>query len=382
MIASMEKAERRRHLGLLIKPASGRCNMRCAYCFYADEAENRSFRDCGLMSADTAHVLIDKAFAAARSVSFAFQGGEPTVRGLDFFRDFVSYASRYGGDVRYAIQTNGYAIDGEWVDFFKENHFLVGLSLDGNKAIHDLYRTGRDGKGSFRRVFATAERFRSSGVDFNILSTVNRDVAADIEGIYAFFKRNGFRYQQYIPCIDPIASERGTMPYSLTAELYGGFLIRLFDLYYRDWSRGDYVSIRYIDNLVSMMAGYRPEQCGLFGFCPKNYVFEADGSAYPCDFYVLDGYRLGNIMEDGFDDFDARSSEIGFSEKSAEADAECRSCSCFPICRGGCRRDREDFSTGQLGRSYLCPAYKSFFAHALPYLRQMGEAEAAARRRG
>ena len=138
MIASMEKAERRRHLGLLIKPASGRCNMRCAYCFYADEAENRSFRDCGLMSADTAHVLIDKAFAAARSVSFAFQGGEPTVRGLDFFRDFVSYASRYGGDVRYAIQTNGYAIDGEWVDFFKENHFLVGLSLDGNKAIHDL----------------------------------------------------------------------------------------------------------------------------------------------------------------------------------------------------------------------------------------------------
>ena len=266
--------------------------------------------------------------------------------------------------------------------FFKENHFLVGLSLDGNKAIHDLYRTGRDGKGSFRRVFATAERFRSSGVDFNILSTVNRDVAADIEGIYAFFKRNGFRYQQYIPCIDPIASERGTMPYSLTAELYGGFLIRLFDLYYRDWSRGDYVSIRYFDNLVSMMAGYRPEQCGLFGFCPKNYVFEADGSAYPCDFYVLDGYRLGNIMEDGFDDFDARSSEIGFSEKSAEADAECRSCSCFPICRGGCRRDREDFSTGQLGRSYLCPAYKSFFAHALPYLRQMGEAEAAARRRG
>ena len=355
--------------------------MKCLYCFYADETENRSFRDCGLMTAETAHNLIDKAFEAADSVSFAFQGGEPTVRGLGFFRDFVSYASGRG-KASYAIQTNGYAIDREWIDFFKENRFLVGLSLDGNKAVHDLYRIARDGKGSFRKVFATAERFRSSGVDFNILSTVNRDVAENIRDIYAFFKRNGFRYQQYIPCIDPIASDRGMMPYSLTPEIYGEFLITLFRLYYRDWKLGGYVSIRYFDNLVNIMAGRQAEQCGMLGYCPGSYVFEADGSAYPCDFYVLDGYRLGNINEESFDDFDAASAVIGFTEKSRTVAGECRSCAYFPICRGGCRRDREDFSTGELHLTYLCPAYKKFFAEALPYLQEMGNAERMAGLRG
>ncbi len=354
--------------------------MRCRYCFYADETENRSFRDCGLMSEETAHCIIDKALERAKNVTFSFQGGEPTVRGLGFFRDFVSYAKNRGeGRVGFALQTNGYAVDREWVAFFKENDFLVGLSMDGNKSIHDKYRLTVSGAGSFRKVFSTAELFRSAGVEFNILTTVNRDVAENAETIYAFFKRNGFRYQQYIPCLDPIGDERGSMEYSLTPELYGSFLIKLFRLYYKDWMNGSYISIRYFDNIVRTLSGLQPEQCGMLGFCPSNYIFEADGTVYPCDFYVLDGYCLGNINTSSFDEMDAKRKEIGFTEKSLKADAECLKCEFASICRGGCRRDRENFQTGELGRSYLCPAYKMFFSECREELLSMARAEARAR---
>ena len=306
--------------------------MACTYCFYNDEGENRTTKSYGMMSTSTAHALIDKALHdGSDSASFGFQGGEPTLAGLDFLSDFVSYArsKAEARRIHFSLQTNGYAIDRKWAALFREHGFLIGLSLDGSKRYHDEYRLDKSGEGTYNRVFNNAKMLQREGVDFNILVTTTRQIARNVDELYDFFKRNGFRYLQFTPCIDPIASQRGSLDYSLTTETFSSFLIRLFRLYHRDWKRGQYTSIRYFDNLVSMMAGYRPEQCGLFGFCPKNYVFEADGSAYPCDFYVLDGYRLGNIIEDGFDDFDARSSEIGFSEKSAEADAECRSCSCF-----------------------------------------------------
>ena len=364
---------------ILIKPASGRCNMRCRYCFYQDEAENREYKDYGMMSLDTAHALIDKTTASFDDVTYAFQGGEPTVRGLDFFRSFTEYAEGKGKDVHFAIQTNGFTIDRDWASFFKEHGYLVGLSMDGDKAMHDAYRVdGRD-KGTFRRVFSSFQILSSSGVDFNVLVTLTRAAALRGREIYQFLKRNGARYQQYIPCIDPMASERGSEEYSLTPEAYLSFLNDVFALYYRDWERGDYVSVRYFDNLVTMMMGMRPESCGLLGFCPDNYVVEADGSVFPCDFYVLDGYLLGNMNSDSLEDIGRKREEIGFREKSLRIEPECSECPVFMLCRGGCRRDREDFSTGALRLSYLCPAYRSFLASARPYLEVMAGAEIRAR---
>ena len=283
--------------------------MRCRYCFYQDEAENREYKDYGMMSLDTAHALIDKTTASFDDVTYAFQGGEPTVRGLDFFRSFTEYAEGKGKDVHFAIQTNGFTIDRDWASFFKEHGYLVGLSMDGDKAMHDAYRVdGRD-KGTFRRVFSSFQILSSSGVDFNVLVTLTRAAALRGREIYQFLKRNGARYQQYIPCIDPMASERGSEEYSLTPEAYLSFLNDVFALYYRDWERGDYVSVRYFDNLVTMMMGMRPESCGLLGFCPDNYVVEADGSVFPCDFYVLDGYLLGNMNSDSLEDIDRKREE-------------------------------------------------------------------------
>ena len=364
---------------ILIKPASGKCNMRCRYCFYQDEAENREYRDYGMMSEETAAALIDRAFSSFDDVTFAFQGGEPTVRGLDFFRFFSSKAEERSPNAHFAIQTNGMVIDREWCSFFREHRYLVGLSMDGDKALHDMYRVDGAGKGTFRRVFSSMQLLSSSGVDFNVLVTLTRQAALRGGEIYTFLKRNGARFQQYIPCIDPMASERGSESYSLTPEAYLSFLKSVFDLYYRDWERGDYVSVRYFDNLVTMTMGLRPESCGLLGFCPDNYVVEADGSVFPCDFYVLDDYRLGSVLTDSLEEIDERRTGTGFRKKSLKVEAECSECPVFPLCRGGCRRDREDFASGALRLSYLCPAYREFLPYALPRLQRMAAAEIRAR---
>ncbi len=382
VLGTPDSEEFMKSVTILIKPASGKCNMRCRYCFYQDEAENREYKDYGMMSEETAKALIDKALKSFDDVTFAFQGGEPTCRGLDFFRFFSAYATEKGNRVHFAIQTNGFALNREWISFFNEYHYLVGLSLDGDKALHDKYRIDGSGKGTYKRVFSTFQLFSSQHVTFNVLITLTKDAAMRGGEIYKFLKRNGARYQQYIPCIDPIAKDRGGEDFSLTPEAYLHFLKEVFSLYYRDWERGDYVSVRYFDNLVNMMMGLPPESCGLLGFCPSTYVAEADGSIFPCDFYVLDDYLLGNINTDSFSDFDKKRTAIGFTEKSMKVESACRNCPVFMLCRGGCRRDRENFRTGELELSYLCPAYKEFLGFALPGLSAMARVEMMARQRG
>lgn len=364
---------------LLIKPASGACNMRCTYCFYADEISNRSIKNYGLMSKETAHIMIDMVLAETDgNVTFSFQGGEPTLSGLDFFKDFVSYAKGKGeGRISFALQTNGYSLDREWASFFHKEQFLIGLSMDGNKKIHDIYRHGKDGKGSFKNVFRASQALTAEKAEFNILITVTKDAAENIEDIFTFLARNGFRYLQFIPCIDSIDGDE--MPYSLTPELYGECLKKMFALYYKYWKNSNYVSVRYFDNLISMLLGYPPETCGMSGICGANYVIEADGSVFPCDFYVLDGYKLGNVNDDSFDAMDRKRQELHFIEKSKVIADECRKCHYFPLCRGGCRRDRENFEKNEIGLTKLCPAYKEFFSFALPGLEEIARAESLAR---
>lgn len=376
------------HRLFLIKPASGFCNMRCSYCFYADEMKERTEKDFGMMTEEVARTLIDRAFDSVDSgaLSFAFQGGEPTTRGLEFFRFFVSYVEKRceGRNilVNYAIQTNGMLVDRKWAAFFKENSFLVGVSLDSMRRVHDTYRKLPGDKGSFRKVMRAVGYLKEAGVEFNILSTVNRLVSMNAQATYLFFKRNGLRHLQFIPCIDFIADKRGSLPWSLDAAEYGTFLVEIFKLYYEDWRRGDFVSVRYFDNLVTMLCGQPPEACGMAGVCGNYYLVEGDGGVYPCDFYVLDGYCMGNITTDTIEQLDKKRDEIGFIEKSKYIDPECRKCEYFGLCRGGCRRDRENFFTGELERSYLCEAYTRFFKYALPYLKEMAQAEIRARQRG
>jgi len=360
-------------LNLLIKPASGRCNMRCRYCFYADETARRAVKDYGMMAEDTLEILMEKALARADyQCTFGFQGGEPTLRGLDFYRRVTELQKKHNHKhliIENALQTNGLLIDDEWAQFLAENKFLVGLSIDGSASVHNKNRVDAKGEGTLRRVLEAAQRLKKYKCDFNVLTVVTDDTAQKIDLIYDFFARHDLRWQQYIPCLDAFGEEQGY----LTEKGYAQFLTKLFDRWSEDVLNGRFIYIRQFENYVGMLLGKPAESCGMMGCCSVQYAVEADGSVYPCDFYVLDEYRLGSLKTQDFEEIDEKRRALRFIDLSAEKDGECRNCPWYALCRGGCRRDRDD-GNGALGRSRLCGAYQAFFPYALPRL------EAIARR--
>lgn len=363
-------------LNVLIKPASGSCNMRCSYCFYADELKNRSEGLLGRMSADTMHAIVDRAAEyGCRECTLAFQGGEPMLIGLDFYKDLTEYVKNHpdSGKIRfsYAIQTNGYGIDEEWARFWAKNHFLVGVSLDGTKDIHDRYRKDAEGNGTFNRVMASIRLLQKYKVEYNILTVVTAASARAGQKIYHFFRKNHLKYQQYIECLDPIGETQGQYEYSLTPKRYETFLKSVFDAWYLDMKAGRYVYNRYFENLMMVMAGGMPESCNMRGVCGKQWVIEADGSTYPCDFYALDSWLLGNVNTDSFQAMDEKREELGFIRQSQQIHEECKSCPWFWLCRNGCRRNREPVSADGGGRNYFCSAYKGFFEYAYPRLTEV-----------
>lgn len=231
---------------LLIKPASSLCNMRCKYCFYEDEANNRLQSSMGIMTQNTADELIRQAFDAVAwngNVSFAFQGGEPTVVGLTFFRHFVETVkklNKHNIPVMYSIQTNGLALNKEWVAFFAENQFLVGVSLDGNKDLHDEIRLDAEEKGTWNRIRKNLQLLQCEGVECNLLCVVTRRCAKSAVRTYCSLKKTGVGYLQFIACLDPLGEPRGQREWSLKPKDYGAFLCALFDEWYRDWESGIY----------------------------------------------------------------------------------------------------------------------------------------------
>jgi len=353
-------------ISVLMKPSSGMCNMSCDYCFYSDEAHKRTQASYGFMSEQTLKNIIRKTMAHAEGIiSYAYQGGEPTLRGVDFFRKAMEYQKQYnkkGIQVHNALQTNGYALDGEWCRFFHEHHFLVGVSVDGTRAVHDAYRHDKMGNPTYDRILQAAELLDKYQVDYNILTVVNRRVAENIREVYEAYRRHGWRYQQYIACLDPLGEVRGQNSYALKPEQYGRFLIELFDLWYEDWKRGRQPYIRQFENYVGILLGYRPESCEQCGSCGIQYAAEADGSVYPCDFYMLDPYRLGNFNEHRLDDIDRKRRELEFVERSIVLLSEkCRACPYYRLCRGGCQRNRDWNERLGAYENYFCSSYQMFF---------------------
>lgn len=363
------------HLTILIKPASSLCNMRCRYCFYSSIADIRENASYGIMSEETADNIIKKALQSSNSVSFAFQGGEPTLAGLDFFKTFVAKVNEYNKEkkqVNYSIQTNGLYVDEDFVKFFKQNNFLVGLSIDGYKDIHDFLRMDSMGEGTFNRIMKTVRLFEKHGVDYNILTVINAYTAKHIEKIYTFFKKNNFRYLQFIPCLDPLDSQPFEFDYSLTPLIYVKFLKTLFKLYYEDFMSDNYVSIRFFDNLVRVAAGQPSEQCGMLGFCSGQFVIEGDGTVFPCDFYCVDNWRTGNINDMGFDEIYKSDKMQEFIKTSIYDSTKCKACDMYNICRGGCRRDRDLSTAGAAGENNIyCEALYDFYKFSVPYIRQI-----------
>ena len=288
-------------LSIMIKPASSLCNLRCKYCFYHDVSQIREEHNLGIMSAETSDRLIKSAlsFAEGDSVAFAFQGGEPLLAGIDYFKDFSERVKKYnlrGSRIFFSIQTNGLLIDEQWARFFHDEHFLVGLSLDGDMAAN-RFRVDANGTNRFYKILNAAQMLTMHEVDFNILTVLTGYAAENIDRIYSFFKRKGFKYLQFIPCLRPFGDKSESELY-MTNEQYAYFLIHLFNAYVKDYVRGEYMSIRQFDNWVQMYVGRQPEQCGVCGHCMHQFVVEGNGNVYPCDFYCLDEWLLGNINSD------------------------------------------------------------------------------------
>lgn len=357
--------EKKQTVSVLMKPSSGMCNMECAYCFYCDEMQKRKQESYGFMSEETLKNTIRKTLLPTeKAVCYAYQGGEPTLRGIDFFRKAVAFQKQYNKNhavVQNAFQTNGYALNEEWCHFFKENNFLVGVSLDGIAQVHDQYRRDKAGNATFSRIEYGIHLLEKYQVDFNILTVVTKDTVEHIEEIYAYYRKKNWNYQQYIACLDPIGEKRGLRRYALTPEVYGEFLIRLFDLWYRDWEKGAAPYIRQFENYVGILAGYCPEACDQRGSCGIQNVVEADGSVYPCDFYMMDEYRLGNFSTDRLEQMDQKRKEIQFVERSLLLEEKCRECRYFYLCRGGCQRHREHQEGTAEYQNYFCKGFRMFF---------------------
>jgi len=368
-------------VSILMKPASGQCNMHCDYCFYCDEQARRTTKSFGMMSEETLKQVIRKALLANRGdVSFAFQGGEPTLRGLDFYRKAVEYEkhyNRYGVRISNAFQTNGVLLNDEWCEFFHDNDFLLGISVDGYPSLHDQSRhlNASDGS-SFEKALKAIRLMESHKVEFNLLTVLNTQTAPHIEEIYTFYKENGWMYQQYIPCLPPLDSAYGMTEkslqkedsYALTPELFGEAMTTLFHLWERDMKTGSHPYIRAFENYTGILLGYPPESCDQHGTCGISYVVEADGSVYPCDFYVLDDYRLGSFEDGRLSLFDEKREALGFVERSRNISEECRSCVHYPLCRCGCQRMRVYDEKNGTWKNYLCEGYKHFFSECFKTL--------------
>ena len=367
-------------LSLLIKPASGLCNMRCAYCFYADETRRRGQYVPGLMSEDTASRLIASALDAVAPggrLSFAFQGGEPTLAGLDFFRFFCNETDRlnaYRIPVDYSIQTNGLLLDASWAAFLKERSFLTGLSVDGDWGTHNTFRTDPAGQGTYDRVLGALSLLKESRADVNLLCVVHAAAAAAPKKVYRALKSLGTGYLQFIPCLDPLEAPRGSMPWSLTPEAYGRFLCAVFDLWEKDWKAGQYCSVRQFEDWVLLAMGQPAGTCASCGACGSYLVAEADGSLYPCDFYALDEWKLGTAG-DSLPELMEAERMRAFRLRSAEKPARCRACAYYALCRGGCPRDW--FAENGQPENWFCPAFRHFFAYAGPRLRNIAAGLAA-----
>lgn len=356
-------------INLLIKPSSGNCNLRCTYCFYYDITSNREQASYGSMTEETLEQVIKQALSYAEGeCTIAYQGGEPTLRGLPFFEKSLEFQKKYnvnGVTIHNAIQTNGYHLTEEWAEFFVKHQILVGLSLDGTKDTHNAYRRTPGGEDCYFDILKTCDLFQKHHVEFNILTVVNNRTGRKIKKIYQFYKKNHLQYLQFIPCLDPIGEEPGSREHSLTAEVYGEFLKELFDLWYDDLMNGTQPYIRQFENYIAILMGHAPEACDQKGVCNYQYVVEADGEVYPCDFYVLDEYKLGNLNTCTIPEIDEKRHQLGFMEYSLTDHEHCKACEYYAICRGGCRRHRVSADENGNHLNQFCESYRMFFGYTL-----------------
>lgn len=351
---------------LLIKPASALCNLDCAYCFYLDRDTDPY---AGLPSRKMTPETLERLVAGFLEYSFpnstfAFQGGEPTLCGLEFFERLVQLQIRHGRNgqnVSNAMQTNGVLLDEGWCNLFREYNWLIGLSLDGPEAVHDLYRKNRGGAGTWRRVVQSAELMKKHKVDFNILCVVSQANVDKPREVYKFFRSLGADNLQFIPLAE-FGPGGEPLPFTITPEQYGRFLCETFDLW---WPQRRQMRVRFFDNLAEALAGQVPGACTMQASCDSYVVVEYNGDVYPCDFFVEGNWRLGNVNYDTFETISRRRTRIDFSHKKAIRHPACDACEYETLCWRGCPHTRRAVRGQFEDLDYFCESYRMVFAKAV-----------------
>ena len=371
----------------MIKPVGSLCNLDCEYCYYLGKADLYGGRQ-PKMSDELLERYISQYIEAVQvpTVTFCWHGGEPLLAGIDFYEKAVALQNRYRGNkqIENSLQTNGLLVNPDWCSFFRENNFLIGLSIDGPKDIHDAYRRDRGGHPTFDRVMRGLEMMATSGVEYNTLSTINNRCAGQGRRVYEFM-RSVSKYMQFLPVVEhtvPTPSGRAAIvppgtegskvaPWSITPKAFGKFMCDIFD----EWVIGD-VGERFVQLFDITLAQWCGVQPGLCAFCPTcgdGLVVEHNGDVYMCDHFVYPEYRLGNIGTEHLADMQRKPELFRFGiEKRNSLPTDCRKCEYLFACRGECPKHR--FATtrrGEKGLNALCEGYKHFFEYTAPYMQQM-----------
>ncbi|MBI2301826.1 MAG: anaerobic sulfatase maturase [Armatimonadetes bacterium] len=360
---------------VMTKPIGPLCNLDCTYCFYLRKESLYPDAADWKMSDAVLEAYVRQYIEAQQvpECHFAWQGGEPTLLGVDFYRRAVAYQHKYrrpGMVIHTAFQTNGTLLDEEWCAFLRENHFLIGLSIDGPRELHDHYRVNKGGKPTFDQVYAALQLLQRERVEHNVLCVVNARNAPHGLEVYEFFRGEGIEFLQFIPAVERLP-DGGVTEWTVPAEAYGQFLCDIFDAWVvRDVGR---VYVQIFDVALRAWCGLDPGLCVFSPTCGNAMALEHNGDLYSCDHYVVDYNRLGNIVETPIAELAARPFQRKFgTDKSAMLPRYCRECEVRFTCNGGCPKDR--FITtpdGEQGLNYLCAGFKRFFGHIDPAMKYM-----------
>ena len=379
----------------MIKPAGAVCNLDCAYCFYLHKEQLLDQPRQPRMSDDMLRRHIQQYIASqdGDEVVFSWQGGEPTLMGLDFFKRVVELQQQFKKPrqrIENDLQTNGTLLDDAWAAFLKQHGFLVGLSLDGPRELHDLYRVNKGGAPTFDKVFAVAKLLKKYGVAFNALCVVNRENAKRPLEVYRFLSQDlGTHRVQFTPCVEsrqfdetaPALTAASAMPtvgssaarpgnpdsivtdWSVDPDEWGGFLCRVWD----DWLRHDLgkIHVNLFETAVVQSMGMPAQTCTQAPICGKALALEHNGDVYSCDHFVYPQYKLGNIAEqhEGNMALSQPQVKFGFAKRDA-LPRYCQTCKHLNLCWGECPKNRiVRTPEGEAGLNYLCPGWKRFYSH-------------------
>ena len=381
---------------LMAKPAGPDCNLACKYCFYLEKDVFFNEQKVHRMSDEVLETYVQQYCESQNTpeVVFAWQGGEPTLLGIDFFKKAVALQKKYsaGRPVQNAFQTNGTLIDNDWCKFLAKEKFLIGLSLDGPRHIHDKFRVDRGGQPTFDKVMKALKLMKAHQVEFNTLTCITRQNARYAVEIYNFLKSTGSTFLQFIPIIerkpDDAAARLGlklalppdlaaddnddrVMPWTVQPEQFGQFMIDIFD----QWVRRDVgtIFVQTFDVALNGWMGLPPPLCIFSERCGSSLIIEHTGDLYACDHFVYPDFLLGNILQTPMTKLVYSEKQKTFgSDKYDKLPDFCRKCDVLFVCHGECPKHR--FLTtpeGQPGLSWLCEGYKNFFHHIDPYMRTM-----------